>query len=128
MQVVFLVLVKFNEIRADIMKKVILVSYLVLTSLFASDTGIGSVATNITDNIEGFTFLLTSAAYIAGLGFFFGSVSKLKAYKDNPNQTPLGVPVIMIFIAASLFYLPSFISMVGYTLFQEPATMTALEI
>ena len=119
---------KFNEIRADIMKKVILVSYLVLTSLFASDTGIGSVATNITDNIEGFTFLLTSAAYIAGLGFFFGSVSKLKAYKDNPNQTPLGVPVIMIFIAASLFYLPSFISMVGYTLFQEPATMTALEI
>jgi intracellular multiplication protein IcmD len=106
------------------MKKALVVLINLLATLVFADTGIGSVATNITANIEGFVFLLTSAAYIAGLGFFFGSVSKLKAYKDNPNQTPLGVPIVMIMIGASLFYLPSFINMVGYTLFTTPSTMS----
>jgi intracellular multiplication protein IcmD len=88
----------------------------------STTSGLGAVAQNVKANIEGFATLITSAAYIAGLGFFMMGVLKFKAYKENPQQTPLSQPIMMVVIGAALFYLPSLITTAGATLFGANAS------
>ncbi len=97
---------------------------------FATDpsttSGLGAVSQNVQANIQGFATLITSAAYIAGLGFFMMGVLKFKAYKENPQQTPLSQPIMMVVIGAALFYLPSLITTAGATLFGGSADAGAV--
>lgn len=70
-------------------------------------TTLGQIATSITSSFTGITKLLTSASYLAGLGFSAASILKFKAHKDNPTQIPVGTPVALMAVSAALMYLPS---------------------
>lgn len=48
------------------------------------------------------------------------AVLEFKAHKDSPQQTPIGQPVSLVFIAAALLFLPSILNVVGNTLFGSP--------
>jgi intracellular multiplication protein IcmD len=52
---------------------------------------------------------------------------KFKAHKDNPQQTPLSQPIVLIVIAAGLVFLPSIIQSAGASLFAGGATSSTVQ-
>ncbi len=86
---------------------------------------IGSMASQITDSFTALTKLITAGSYLAGLGFSIGAIMKFKQHKDNPTQIPIGTPIALTFIAAALLFLPSILSVTGYTMFGTQGGETA---
>ena len=91
----------------------------------ASGLTIGGMASSITNTFESITKLITAGSYIAGLGFSIGAIMKFKQHKENPTQIPIGTPISLVFIASSLLFLPSILSMTGYTMFGPEGGTTA---
>lgn len=83
----------------------------------ASDSGIGGIATNITQSFEAVGQLIVAIAFLAGIGFIMAAIFKFKQHKDNPTQIPLGTPLAMLVIGAFLVFLPSLIGPAGVTIF-----------
>ena len=44
---------------------------------------------------------------------------KFKQFKDNPQQTPIGTPIVMLLIAILLMFLPSIMTPAGETVFGQ---------
>jgi hypothetical protein len=59
---------------------------------------------------------ITGGSYVAGLAFAVGDVMKFKQHKDNPTQVPIGTPIALVAIGATLLFLPSILSVEGYTM------------
>jgi intracellular multiplication protein IcmD len=78
---------------------------------------IGSIATTVTANFSNLAKLITACAYVCGLGFFVGAILKFKQHKDNPTQIPIGTPIAMLFVAASLVFLPTIFNITGNSVF-----------
>jgi intracellular multiplication protein IcmD len=97
---------------------------LLLSSVVSATTssGIGIIATQINSQFGSIALLITAAAYVAGLGFIMGGILKLKAYKDNPQQTAIGIPMTMLAVGGLLVYLPSLVGIVGGTFFTSGTT------
>lgn len=85
-------------------------------ALLAEDS-LGNMATSITGSFSNLTKLITASSYLAGLAFAVGAIMKFKQHKDNPTQIPIGTPIALIFIAAALLFLPTILSITGYTMF-----------
>ncbi|MFZ6639478.1 hypothetical protein ACO0LL_07015 [Undibacterium sp. TC4M20W] len=77
---------------------------------------IGQVAMTASDSINGVQVMIQGACYMAGVALAGGSMFKFKAHKDNPQQTPLSTPIVMLAVAAGLLYLPSLMSSAGQSL------------
>lgn len=107
------------------MKKATILGILAVTSLVVGTTalaavsGIGSVASNVTRNLEGLAKLITAASYVAGMAFAVGAIVKFKAHKDNPTQIPIGTPIALLFVGAALIFIPTIFKVSGQTLFGE---------
>jgi intracellular multiplication protein IcmD len=86
---------------------------------------IGDMAKAITESFTNLTKLITATSYLAGLGFAVAAIMKFKQHKDNPTQTTIGAPLAMLFIASSLLFLPSFLTVTSYTLFGPEGGKTA---
>lgn len=86
------------------------------------------VLTNIARTLEPVQRLLTGAAYIMGLGFFFKAIQTLKMYGESKTMSSGGgnlkEPVIYFFVGAMLIYFPSALSALLMTTFGE-STITA---
>jgi intracellular multiplication protein IcmD len=83
---------------------------------FAGQT-IGNMASSITNTFTNLTKLITAGSYLAGLGFSIGAIMKFKQHKDNPQQMPIGTPIALVFIASALLFLPTILTVAGYTMF-----------
>lgn len=77
----------------------------------------GQIAENIADSGKGFAKLAEVGALVLGLFMMLIGILKFKAYKDNPQQTPLGTPVTLILIAVALIAIPSMFGSGLQTLF-----------
>lgn len=84
---------------------------------FAAQETLGDVANNLTLSFSFVARFITSLAFILGLGFFVASIMKFKQHKDNPTQIPIGTPIALVFIAASLVFMPTLMEVMGATLF-----------
>lgn len=82
-----------------------------------SGVGIGLVASQVQTNLSSLAKLITAGSYIAGLGFGVGAIVKFKAHKDAPTQTALSVPIVLLFVAAALMFIPSVFQSAGQTLY-----------
>tara|TARA_B110000879_G_scaffold107134_1_gene143982 strand:+ start:925 stop:1311 length:387 start_codon:yes stop_codon:yes gene_type:complete len=87
------------------------------TALAATDWTIGTVASQITGSFTQISKLITAGSYLAGLGFSIGAIMKFKSHKDNPTQIPVGTPIALLFIAASMLFLPSILDVTSITMF-----------
>ncbi|NNM58867.1 MAG: type IV secretion protein IcmD [Legionellales bacterium] len=83
---------------------------------------LGSVAKTIQGNFSDVSKLMTSAAYIIGVGFVIASLFKFKAHKDNPTQEQIGKPIALLFIGASMIFIPSVMKTGGATIFGSSAS------
>ena len=89
---------------------------------FAGGETIGTMASSITSTFDSIGKLITASSYIAGLGFAISSILKFKQHKDNPQQTPIGQPIGLLFIAVALLFLPSITGALGNTVFSKGGT------
>ncbi len=60
--------------------------------------GIGAVAGNVTGNLANIAKLITAGSYVAGFGFAVAGIAKFKAYKDNPTQVPISMPIALLLL------------------------------
>lgn len=74
----------------------------------AHAANLGDVANNIGSSVDGGLSLLMKGSYFAGSACAAGALFKFKQHSDNPQQTPMKVPVILAVVAAGLLALPSF--------------------
>lgn len=84
--------------------------------------GIGGVASQVKGSLAGIALLITAGAYVVGMGFGVAAIAKFKAHKDNPTQIPLSTPVVLLFVAAALIFVPSVFKTVGGTLYGASGT------
>ena len=89
--------------------------------------GIGRIAENVRATFGDIAKLITAAAYVGGMGFAVAAILKFKAHKDNPNQIPLGTPIALLFISASLIFLPALFKAAGETIFGSGAKTAGVE-
>lgn len=94
-----------------------LVSFAALAGGSANNMSIATVATAITSTFGSLARLITAGSYIAGIGFAVSSIFKFKQHKDNPQQTQIGTPIALLFIAAALLFLPNILTVAGQTVF-----------
>ena len=87
----------------------------------AGDT-IGSMASTIISSLTSVAELLSAGSYIAGVGFAITGIFKFKAHKDNAQQTPIGQPLGLMFVAIGLLFLPSLVPALGNTVFSSGGT------
>lgn len=91
--------------------------------LLAAD--ITDIAKTVTTQATAIAKLLSVTAYVAGVGFALAGVLQFKTHKENPQQTPLSKPVVMIVVAACLLFLPTILNIAGASLFGTGATSSA---
>lgn len=91
-----------------------------MTAAFADAGGgdIAAMATQVKSQASAIATLLNVASYVAGVGFALAGILQFKAHKENPQQTPLSKPVVMIVVAACLLFLPTIMNIAGASLFQ----------
>ena len=87
------------------------------TVLASQAMDLGQMASQIASSFASLAKLITAGSYVAGLGFSIGAILKFKQHKDNPTQIPVGTPIALVFIAASLLFLPSILGVTGATMF-----------
>ncbi len=86
------------------------------TTAFA-DGDIVALSTQVTTQANAIATLLNVVSYVAGVGFALAGVLQFKAHKENPQQTPLSKPIVLIVVAAALLFLPSIMNIAGSSLF-----------
>jgi hypothetical protein len=92
---------------------------LATSAAFASASGIGAMATQLQSQFSAIMLLITGGATLLGVGVFLAGLFKFKAWKENPQQNPLGTAVIFCVVGILLFNLPSFIATGGASLFVD---------
>jgi intracellular multiplication protein IcmD len=96
--------------------------FFVSEMVFAGGAGagqsLGDIASNVTGTMSNVAKLITAGSYVAGVAFALMGMLKFKAHKDNPQQTPLSQPIVLLAIAAGLVFLPSLISTTGQTVWK----------
>lgn len=80
---------------------------------------IGTMASSITSTFDSVGKLITASSYVAGLAFAISAILKFKQHKDNPQQTPIGQPIGLLFISIALLFLPSITGALGNTAFSS---------
>lgn len=113
-----------NSLVSNSTKKAILIIAGLTVALFASMAFAGgqditALTTKVKTQATAIAQLLNVAAYVAGVGFALAGVLQFKAHKDNPQQTPLSKPVVMIVVAACLLFLPTVLDIAGESLFES---------
>lgn len=77
-------------------------------SFNANGKTIGSVASNVTTSIKGVGVLVTACCYLGALLFGVIGVTKWQAYAEQPDRTPLKIPIMFWGIAVMLAGFPEF--------------------
>jgi intracellular multiplication protein IcmD len=88
---------------------------------------LGGMSSNVTGSLENVSNLGSAVAFVAGIFFAVIGLFKFKAYKENPQQTPLGQPIMMIVLAAALLALPTVIGSGMKTLWSDGASETTVQ-
>ena len=83
---------------------------------------VGDIAGNITTSLKDVSGLAEAIAYVAGFFMGLGALFQFKAYRDNPQQTPLGTPITWLGIAVFLIFLPELFGSGAQTIWGGEAT------
>ena len=88
-----------------------------LSGVVLAAGGLSDVASSVTGNLDSVAKLITAGSYIAGFAFGVAAIVKFKAHKDNPTQVMISQPIVLLFVAAGLIFIPSVFKTTGATLF-----------
>ncbi|MDP3559239.1 MAG: hypothetical protein Q8R79_02660 [Legionellaceae bacterium] len=88
----------------------------------AGGADISSISAQISTELGSLLALMSTIAYVTGFAFAVIGILKLKSHKDNPQQTQLSQPLMMLAVAAALVSFPYVLGAIGTTLFGSGAT------
>lgn len=71
----------------------------------------GDAADGVFDQLDSFANLATAGAFLVGIFMGILALLKFKAYNENPQQTKISTPIILMLVAAGLIGLPAFLNM-----------------
>lgn len=112
--------------RKGLMRFLLLVSGLLCISVAAwSAQTIGTVAANITSTFSNVTKLLTSAGYVGGVTFLIVAIFQFKQHKENPTQTPLSKPMMILAMGSALIFIPTITEIASGTFFGSSGGQSA---
>lgn len=77
-----------------------------ISSVALAQNGVDDIAENITNSAEGLPGLVTAVLYVLGLWLGYQAVLKTIEHVNNPNQTPLRVPLMRYLAGGALFAMP----------------------
>ena len=114
-----------NQLRIKILTGLCL--SLLASTVLAGSTSLtlGGMASEIIGSFTSLTKLITSAAYLAGMGFMVGAIFKFKQHKDTPQQITIGQPIALLIVGASLLFMPTILDVAGATMFGSSGGTTA---
>lgn len=92
-----------------------------------AQASVGDMAMTVSKSVNGLQVLIQGVCYMGGIAMAGIALFKFKAHKDNPQQTPLSVPIVMLLVGAGLLYLPSVLSSAGETLWGGDQNSNKLE-
>lgn len=90
-------------------------------AMIGSGMSVGQISNNIVSSVQGAGNAVTAICWLSAIVLGAVSVFKFKAHSDNPNQTPLKIPMIYLGCAAGLGALPEIIGTGIATLFGSGA-------
>lgn len=67
---------------------------------YADGNTLSAMAQHIAQQMNAIVSLLSITAYVSGVGFAMTGILQFKTHKENPQQTPLSKPVVMLIVAA----------------------------
>jgi hypothetical protein len=76
------------------------------TAFAQATTSFKNVTTNIVDSSSTLPNLISTVAYIGGIGLGVAGIFKLKAHVDNPGQTPMKDGLVRLGAGGGLLALP----------------------
>lgn len=97
----------------------------ITTDALAEGNSLSSMAQNIIQQLSAIVSLLNATAYVSGVGFAMAGVLQFKVHKENPQQTPLSKPVVMVIVATCLLFLPSIMDTAGKSLLGKNVVSSA---
>ncbi len=95
---------------------------------YLTSPSLGTVARNVTGFTGEFAHLIMAIAFIIGFGFAVGAIVKYKAYRDNPQNISLSVPITLFFVALAFLFLGVLLSVSGETVFGPGVQTGALGV
>ncbi len=82
---------------------------ILLSGLFtvaAAAENIGDVAGNITVPIVVARYFFSGGSYVLGAGFFIAAFFRYMRFRQNPQESPIGMVIVLLLIAIGLVVLP----------------------
>lgn len=95
---------------------------------YLTSPSLGDVAKNVTGITGEFANMITAIAFVIGFGFAVGAIVKYKAYRDNPQNIPLSIPITLFFVALAFLFLGILLSVSGTTVFGPGVQTGALGV
>ncbi len=82
-----------------------------------STPSLGAISNSVLIGCAALNQLITAGCYIIGMAFGISAILKFKAHKDSPTQMPISTPIVLVFVSASLIFLPLLCQITGHTIF-----------
>ena len=102
-----------------------LIAGAVAVSHAASAQDLGASVNTIKSNIASIPNLISGVCYIIGAGLVGAGLLKLKAYSENPGQTPIGQGLGRVAIGTTLLASPAMTGWISTTINTSGTAITA---
>lgn len=80
---------------------------------------IGEIADNFTTSLKGVDGTVTALAWVMAFVIALVAIFKFKAHSENPRETPLKTPLLLLFVAVLCVSLPMVLSSGTKTLYKQ---------
>jgi hypothetical protein len=97
---------KTNKLLNDVLKGLLAAAAVAVVPHMASAQDLNASVESTITNLTNVPDIIDACFYIGGAAFCGSGLLKLKAYADNPGQTPLGQGVGRCGVGAALLALP----------------------
>ena len=91
------------------------------TSVFPAPVALGTISSNISESAINLAAIISAGGLVAGVGFLFAAFFKFDKHKKNPQQVPIGQPMTLLIIAATLCSFPVAVPLIQNSIFGTSA-------
>lgn len=78
---------------------------------------LGDIGLNINNALVTVTYALEAFSYVAALFFVILGILKFKEHTENPRNTSLSTPIVIMTCACMFMYVPAVLKTLGETMF-----------
>jgi len=96
--------------KRSLVMLVLMVSMFLAAPAMAQDN-LGGVAERIREQLGSFADLLTGGMFLVGIGLGAMAALKFKAHNEDPRNTKITTPIVLLIVSACLIGLPAWLTL-----------------